>query len=146
MPCLSINVVASLLVINNIHLHKLERRGNRNAFRVLGEACGFYLMCPEHLSEGLDKPSLMRLLLAQLRLPTVVTRDLVRRSVPSLRSSLPGDGQSCRQWEVWRKIWGSSYVEKNPLSRDMIFSTSLRGPPPRCVPWRGAVKWPCVVT
>lgn len=46
------------------------------------------------------------------QLPVMVTRSLVRRSFPSLRSSLQGDGPNCRQWEVWRKSWGSSYVEK----------------------------------
>lgn len=61
------NVVPSVTVINNIHHHRFRRRANRSAFRVSGEACGFYLMCPEHPSEGLDKPSLMRLLTASLR-------------------------------------------------------------------------------
>ena len=60
------NVVPSVIVINNIHHHRFRRRGNRNAFCVSGEACGFYLMCPEHPSEGLDKPSLMRLLTSSL--------------------------------------------------------------------------------
>lgn len=45
------------------------------------------------------------------QLPAMVTQSLVR-SFPSLSSSLQGDGPKCRQWEVWRKIWGSSYVEK----------------------------------
>lgn len=26
---------------------------------------------------------------------------------------MQGDGPNCRQWEVWRKVWDSSYVEKS---------------------------------
>lgn len=142
------NVVPSVIVINNIHHHRFRRRANRNAFRVSGEACGFYLMCPEHPSEGLDKPSLMRLLTASPRWSQGTLLGEISHLWGALCQVTDHVASSGRSGEKSRAplIWGKKKIQKNPLSRYTIVSTSLWRPPTWCVPWKQAGTRPCVFT
>ena len=139
------NVVPSVIAINNIHHHRFRRRGNRNAFCVSGEACGFYLMCPEHPSEGLDKPSLMRLLTSSLWWSQGTSLGEISHPWGALCQVMDHVASSGRSGEKSRAplIWEK---KNNPLSRYTIFSTSLWRPPTWCVPWKQAGKRPCVFT
>lgn len=71
-------------------------------------------------------------------LPMVITRGLVRKSFPSLKSFLQSDGPNCWQWEVWRKIWGSSCVEKILRAGTQSFPLSCRDHPHAV--WTGTGK------